>query len=47
MQHSWVVVILAAVLSPIALGVFALFADLWQQQADPSLARIAQQELGT
>ena len=32
MQHSWVVVILAAVLSPIALGVFALFADLWQKQ---------------
>ena len=47
MQHSWVVVILAAVLSPIALGVVALCADLWQKQADPSLARIAEQELGT
>tara|TARA_B100000029_G_scaffold346564_1_gene338925 strand:+ start:453 stop:572 length:120 start_codon:yes stop_codon:yes gene_type:complete len=38
---------LAAVLSPIALGVLALFAGLWQNQSNPSMARIGEQDLST
>ena len=47
MQHSWVLVILAAVFSPVVLAVCALFVGLWQRSPGPALATINEEELGT
>ena len=47
MQQPWVLLILAAVLSPLALAVCALFVGFWQKSPEPALAAFNEEELGT
>ena len=46
MQHSWVLLILAALLSPVALAVCALFAGFWQKSPSPAGYTFNEEELG-
>jgi len=47
MQQTWVLVVLAAVLTPVALAVCALFVGLWQKSPETAHAIFNEEELGT